>query len=249
MGIESIVREHGSLRRGDSGDVVRAVQIALQAAGYRLATDGDFGESTEYFVQQMQRQHGLTVDGVVGPNTAALLDAPHEDVVATATPLVHPSSGWPHDDTASLLAFYGKPWEKAGLLVSVPVPFTMTYSENGLVTPVRSVRVHARVAPALTHVFSQLAEVAKTDESVLRHVRHFSGSYNYRPVRGSSRLSCHAFGAALDFDAENLGMTYQPVSASIMPQQLVEIFKAAGAFWGGNYRGRKDPMHFQWAHE
>jgi hypothetical protein len=53
-----------------------------------------------------------------------------------------------------------------------------------------------------------IAVLAKSDSTVLVHVTHFSGSYNYRPIRGSTRLSVHAFEATLDFDAENQPMTY-----------------------------------------
>lgn len=241
--LTSLVAAEGALQRGEQGPAVLALQVALQAAGYRATADGDFGPATEYWVQQVQQQHGLRADGVVGPLTAAVLDAPHAALVATAKPLVAASS-WPHDDTASLLAFYGKPWGDSSLLVQVPVPYAMTYSG----TPVHTVRFHSRGAAALGAALGAVAALAEDDPSVLRHVGKFSGSYNYRPVRGSSRLSCHAFGAAVDFDADSLPLGHDVPSAE-MPQAVVDAFKAQGFFWGGDYRGRKDPMHFQLAHE
>jgi len=30
-----------------------------------------------------------------------------------------------------------------------------------------------------------------------------------------------------------------------MPQLVIDAFKHQGARWGGDYRGRKDPMHFE----
>lgn len=243
----SIVTADGTLVRGDTGPAVQALQQALQVAGYRIGGggtfDGDFGPGTDGAVRQFQQQHGLVADGKVGSLTASLLDAPHTALVATATPMVH-ASAWPHDDTASLLAFYGRPWEQPGLLTSVPVPYAMRYGS----TPVHTVQFHRRGAAALGAALQTVAELAESDPSVLVHVGHFSGSYNYRPVRGSSRLSCHAFGAAVDFDAEHLPLA-QPVPSSAMPQSVVDAFKAQGFFWGGDYRGRKDPMHFQLAHE
>jgi peptidoglycan hydrolase-like protein with peptidoglycan-binding domain len=239
-----VVKANGTLRRGAQGTSVRALQLALHAAGYRIDDDGVFGPATEYFVQQFQRQHGLKPSGELNMVTAILLDEPHEALVNAATPLLTPDKRWPHDDTASLLAFYGKPWEHSDLLVSVPLPFAASYGT----TPVHAVQFHKRGATALRGVLATIAQLARSDSSVLRHVQHYSGSYNYRPVRGSSRLSCHAFGAAVDFDAENLplGSSYP---AADMPQSVVDAFKAQGFFWGGDYRGRKDPMHFQLAHE
>jgi len=62
---------------GDQGDNVKAVQTALAAAGYKnssgkkpIVVDGDFGANTEKRVRQYQKDHGLTVDGIVGPQTA-----------------------------------------------------------------------------------------------------------------------------------------------------------------------------------
>lgn len=241
-----------SLRRGAEGPNVLALQLALTQAGYRVAQDGDFGPRTEQVVKAFQRQHGLTQDGIVGPVTATLLDDPHDALVERAKPLVSTSSdiSWPHDDTTSLLAFYGKPWENPSLLVSVPVPFRMTYrNDDGSLLPIKTIRFHKKAADALAKALGQIADSAKSDATVLKHVSHFSGSYNYRPVRGSSRLSCHAFGAALDFDAEALPLGKTGIAASDMPQSVVDAFDSVNFFWGGRYTGRKDAMHFQAAHE
>ena len=60
--------------RGDRGAPVRRVQGLLRAANPTLAdadlaVDGDFGPVTERLVKELQRRHGLEVDGVVGPQT------------------------------------------------------------------------------------------------------------------------------------------------------------------------------------
>lgn len=240
------------LKEGDDGAAVLALQLALSQAGYRIGQDSDFGPRTKMVVQQFQTQHGLRPDGVVGPLTAALLDAPHETLVTTAVPLVKaPVPGQlqvatPHDDTASLLAFYGKPWEDSSLLTHVPCPWTLYY--EGKVWP-HPIPFNSKAAKGLAGALNAVWEVAGgNDSSLLTHIRNYSGSYEYRPVRGSSRLSCHAFGVAIDFDAEHLPLGHG-VPATEMPKEVVDAFKANGAFWGGDYTGRKDPMHFQWAHE
>ena len=153
---------------------------------------------------------------------------------------------WPHDDTASLLAFYGKPWENSALLANVSTVFPTTYGGQ----PVSTIRVHAKGAKALSSALEACWDKAGRDinSPVLRRIRNYSGAYNYRPIRGSSRLSCHAFGAAIDFDAEHLPLG-KNVPSSEMPQEVVDAFKAQGFFWGGDYTGRKDPMHFQIARE
>ena len=61
------------LRRGDRGEIVKALQRALRAAGYDLEIDGVFGRITLACVKSFQATRGLVRDGVVGPLTWAAL--------------------------------------------------------------------------------------------------------------------------------------------------------------------------------
>lgn len=244
----SLVTATGPLRQGDDDEQqVQSLQLALNQAGYRVATDGIFGPRTAMVVQQFQVQHGLKGDGVVGPLTASMLDAPHAVLVQTATPMPLVNN-WPHDDTASLLAFYGDPhmaeWE-AENLVSIVTLFPIYYDGHP-----SKIRCHRKIADALKSAMDQIFVAGGNNlkSPILKHVQNYSGCYNLRSVRGSSRISTHGFGAAIDFDAGVLTLG-KNVPASDMPQKVVDIFKKTGAFWGGDYIGRKDPMHFQYAHE
>lgn len=55
-------------KKGSTSKVVEQIQIALH-----LFPDGIFGIITEDAVKDFQKEHGLTVDGIVGPKTLALL--------------------------------------------------------------------------------------------------------------------------------------------------------------------------------
>jgi chitosanase len=55
------------------GDDIRSVQQALADAGIQVGVDGIFGPQTDKAVREIQRQRGLTVDGIVGPATLATL--------------------------------------------------------------------------------------------------------------------------------------------------------------------------------
>ena len=60
-------------KKGDRGEMVRQIQKALAAAGLKVMVDGVFGKITEEAVETFQHEHGLKVDGIVGPATLAKL--------------------------------------------------------------------------------------------------------------------------------------------------------------------------------
>ncbi|MGH8986181.1 MAG: peptidoglycan-binding protein [Acidimicrobiia bacterium] len=65
-----------SLRVGDRGDAVRCLQRRLDeiTPASAVAIDGVFSSETDLQVRLFQAVHGLTVDGIVGPQTAEVLD-------------------------------------------------------------------------------------------------------------------------------------------------------------------------------
>lgn len=64
------------IRYGDKGDDVRAVQTALAFLGYSPGNiDGIFGPLTNEAVRRFQADQRIAVDGIVGPETIAALNA------------------------------------------------------------------------------------------------------------------------------------------------------------------------------
>jgi peptidoglycan hydrolase-like protein with peptidoglycan-binding domain len=60
--------------KGMDGPDVAALQALLTAHGYTVRTiSGVFDEATEAAVRKYQTEHGLDVDGIVGPKTWASL--------------------------------------------------------------------------------------------------------------------------------------------------------------------------------
>ncbi len=56
-------------RRGDTGPAVREVQGALLQLGLLAGPEDGFGAATDRAVREFQQRRGLTVDGLVGPET------------------------------------------------------------------------------------------------------------------------------------------------------------------------------------
>ncbi len=62
-----------TLRPGDRGPEVRAMQEALSALGYPLVADGSYGSLTQNAVLSFQKKQGLTADGLAGAKTLSEL--------------------------------------------------------------------------------------------------------------------------------------------------------------------------------
>jgi peptidoglycan hydrolase-like protein with peptidoglycan-binding domain len=245
---------------GEKGADVSDIQTALSAAGFRIEINGIFDKTTENIVRRFQASQGLKVDGIIGPKTAAFLDMPHVIITGMAVaekPVVNkdPRFNFPHDDTPSLKAFYGDPsvnndaWQRANLIpITPPWPMFGGDIDDGT-SPVKAIYIHKKAAIAFSAALNDIWASYKQDVAAIKAVgmHRFSGAYNYRAIRGSSRLSCHAFGAAIDFDSAHNQMNYE--HKSNMADVVVAAFKKNGAWWGGDYTHRQDPMHFQWAHE
>ncbi len=72
------------------------------------------------------------------------------------------------------------------------------------------------------------------------HPQQFAGCYYPRFIAGTSTLSNHAFGLALDINAvEN-----QRGTVGLIDRGVVRVFQKWGFTWGGDWR-YTDPMHFE----
>lgn len=72
---ERLVTELGIVRQGQTGAAVRTVQGLCNARAPHpvLTIDGVFGEQTDTAVRAEQHQAGITIDGIVGPQTWPVL--------------------------------------------------------------------------------------------------------------------------------------------------------------------------------
>jgi hypothetical protein len=109
---------------------------------------------------------------------------------------------------------------------NIAVPFELRlYHSNGPV--VESVRCDATMEEPLKKAFSCIAASDKNPPLT------YHGCYAYRNIKGTNKLSNHAFGRAIDLNA-----------GKPMPDYIVQCFKGAGFTWGGDWVN-SDPMHFE----
>lgn len=162
---------------------------------------------------------------------------------------------WPHE--RDLATYYGDPdvnsdgrpdpaWEKARLERVTP-PWRMVASWK-IDAPIRSIWIHKRCAASLKTVLQAIFESYGRDHGAIEHdhLHLFGGAYNFRLMRGATKLSTHAYGCAVDLDPDRNGMgSPWRANAGMMPERVIQAFKAERWTWGGDFAKRPDPMHFQ----
>ena len=99
-----------------------------------------------------------------------------------------------------------------------------------------------------------LLEVASLFDRFVQDIDNARGAlddwaYAERPIRGGSDLSNHASGTAIDLNATKWPLGKE-ASVNLNGDQIAKVRSIVAATggvvrWGGDYRGRKDPMHFE----
>lgn len=109
-------------------------------------------------------------------------------------------------------------------------------------------------AAALNSVMEEINEASKTNPRIGGFVYPINGTYNFRYISGTGRLSAHAFGIAIDIkshphdywkwntreNGEKRMLAY--------PNDLVKIFEKHNFVWGGKW-GHFDMLHFEYRPE
>jgi len=129
---------------------------------------------------------------------------------------------------------------------------------NCLETPFLGERVPFNVRggarDALRKVDEELSALLRAKPRLAKHVRPLGGSFNWRWIDGTQRLSPHAFGAALDLNPARgaywrWGTRADPGEARRRyPREIVRVFEKHGFIWGGKWY-HYDLMHFEFRPE
>lgn len=176
---------------------------------------------------EIQKKIGATPDGFWGPKSTAACQSYLRSLMPSPSP-------WPKPDKASLRAFYGDPWDNSQIVMIEAPEWLRLYDSD---KPVTRIQVHERCADSLLQCLLEAYEVAPVV------VSRFFGCHVDRNMRGGSLPSLHAYGAAVDLDANMNGNHDHWPQKATMPLEVMEVFcrhgwTPAGAFWS------RDGMHF-----
>jgi len=140
---------------------------------------------------------------------------------------------------------YGKAGDESNL-VYAKVPFKLKLSWDAAVS-VDKVKCHKLVKTDLENIFKDILQVYGLDKIEKLGINLFGGCYNYRNMRGGTKLSMHSWGIAIDLNPENNLLRWgkdKAVFAKPEYKQLIDIFYKHGWINLGvekNY----DWMHFE----
>ena len=99
-------------------------------------------------------------------------------------------------------------------------------------------------------------ELDELPNDLKKYVKKTAGTFNWRVISGTNRLSMHSFGLAIDInvDYSNYWKWEKPGSDGVLryknkiPMEIVEIFEKHGFIWGGKWY-HYDTMHFEYRPE
>lgn len=182
---------------------------------------------------------GLIVDGMYGPRTSDAL-------YVYNTVLLHPTikTYWPRQsDVRANTSMFGRPGTNQA---ECELPYTM-YGDYDRRIKVTRFQCHAKVEDSLKRIFQRTLDHYGATQIKKLNLDIFSGCYNYRPTTGSSSLSMHAWGVAVDIDAAHNEMDEgdnEAAFARAIYSPFLDFWEEEG--WVNLGRARNyDWMHFQ----
>lgn len=147
-------------------------------------------------------------------------------------------------------SFYGNPrgrdgnvnpkWREENLVKIVP-PYKVMFGH----IPMERLIIHKKCAQSAMRILNNTWDkVGRSQAEIDKlHASLFSGSFNYRVIRGGNRLSMHAYGCAWDWDAPNNFLNDDtPFFTETHPFAIAHAEE--GWVWGKDWK-RSDPMHWQ----
>jgi hypothetical protein len=176
-------------------------------------------------IKAIQQKIGVNPDGNFGKRS-------REAVKRYLTALMPKDHPFPFKEDRD--KFFGGPGPQSTVLISVD---GLGVEFMGAI--VKQIRCHYLISDILK---AALVEISKSKYAYI--LEYYMGCFMERNSRGSTAMSNHSYGIAIDFKLPEDGFRTKWPDNSPMPFEVMEIFAkhgflSAGAFWG------YDAMHFE----
>ena len=97
--------------------------------------------------------------------------------------------------------------------------------------------------PAIESLRNVFEKIERADPDLYARI-NTAGALCVRRIRGSTRVSTHAFGLSLDLNIDGKLDTLGDGRTQLGLTILADFFRAEGWYWGASF-GREDSMHFE----
>lgn len=150
------------------------------------------------------------IDGKLGPSTQYAIEqyqnwSRNNESVAVPTQ----TTQWP--TYANIESFYGAPGTNH-VTVVLPYPMRLAWDTK---TQVTKTVINSRCADSFVRVLENVLKEYGMDEIQKLKLDYFGGIYNNRPMRGGTKLSTHAYAAAMDIDPERNSLRADSTKATM----------------------------------
>ncbi|GIM30374.1 hypothetical protein CPJCM30710_30400 [Clostridium polyendosporum] len=111
-----------------------------------------------------------------------------------------------------------------------------------------------KASEALQSATQELIPVTEKSSFIYSFVFPISGTFNYRTIHGTDRLSAHAYGIAIDlaYDKNDYwnwtSRKEGEKRLALYPKEIIRIFEKNNFIWGGKW-GLFDILHFEYRPE
>jgi hypothetical protein len=110
-------------------------------------------------------------------------------------------------------------------------------------------------AEALRAVSADLTALLAQKPKLRSYVNKLAGTFNWRKIAGTERLSNHSFATAIDLNVDKAAYwrwqsptQLETFSRKSWPTEIIETFERHGFIWGGKW-WHFDTMHFEYRPE
>lgn len=141
---------------------------------------------------------------------------------------------------------YGTPSQSGSYLAFAKIPFPLIIAWDHSQT-VSRIRCHKLEVANVEAIFNDILKAYGQEKIKALGIDLFGGCFNYRPMRGGSSWSRHAWGTAIDLDPARNQLHQQGDSAQFAKKEyrkMIDIFEAHGWLSLGRLKNY-DWMHFE----
>lgn len=119
-------------------------------------------------------------------------------------------------------------------------------------------KIKVTTVNGIDKIVKKLSAELDNNPEFKKYINAIGGTFNWRKISGTNRLSMHSYGMTIDINVQNSNywqwdckckneeatLSYR----NQIPLKLVSIFEKYGFIWGGNWK-HYDTMHFEYRPE